>query len=86
MFPSPDSCQFPHQTPPGQLLGGLHGKSLQLEALWAAGDISSLPYSAKLQAAVVLNPGYSTLPPVFSLCLNWKGERTSSNDDNIRVS
>ncbi|KFQ64109.1 THO complex subunit 5 [Pelecanus crispus] len=65
--------------------GGLHGKSPQLEALWAVGDISSLPCSAKLQAAVVLNPGYSTLPPVFSLCLNWKGERTSSNDDNIRA-
>ncbi|XP_009328133.1 PREDICTED: THO complex subunit 5 homolog [Pygoscelis adeliae] len=41
--------------------------------------------TAKLQAAVVLNPGYSTLSPVFSLCLNWKGERTSSNDDNIRA-
>ncbi|XP_066056101.1 THO complex subunit 5 homolog isoform X2 [Chamaea fasciata] len=41
--------------------------------------------TAKLQAAVVLNPGYSTLPPVFSLCLNWKGERNSSNDDNIRA-
>ncbi|KFW71241.1 THO complex subunit 5, partial [Pygoscelis adeliae] len=65
--------------------GGLHGKSLRLEAPWAAGDVSSLPCSAKLQAAVVLNPGYSTLSPVFSLCLNWKGERTSSNDDNIRA-
>uniref|UniRef100_A0A8C4ULN4 THO complex 5 n=1 Tax=Falco tinnunculus TaxID=100819 RepID=A0A8C4ULN4_FALTI len=41
--------------------------------------------TAKLQAAVVLNPGYSTLSPIFSLCLNWKGERTSSNDDNIRA-
>ncbi|NXX86550.1 THOC5 protein, partial [Urocolius indicus] len=41
--------------------------------------------TAKLQAAVVLNPGYSTLPPIFSLCLNWKGERTGSNDDNIRA-
>ncbi|KFV50747.1 THO complex subunit 5, partial [Tyto alba] len=69
----------------GQLLGGLHGASLQLEALGAVGDVSLLPFSAKLQAAVVLNPGYSTLPPVFSLCLNWKGERTSSNDDNIRA-
>lgn len=49
------------------------------------GDVSSLPFPAKLQAAVVLNPGYSTLPPIFSLCLNWKGERTGSNDDNIRV-
>lgn len=47
--------------------------------------MTPFPCSAKLQAAVVLNPGYSTLPPVFSLCLNWKGERNSSNDDNIRV-
>ncbi|KFW90410.1 THO complex subunit 5, partial [Phalacrocorax carbo] len=65
--------------------GGLHGKSLQWEAPWSVGDISSLPCAAKLQAAVVMNPGYSTLPPIFSLCLNWKGERTSSNDDNIRA-
>ncbi|XP_017692937.1 PREDICTED: THO complex subunit 5 homolog [Lepidothrix coronata] len=47
--------------------------------------VTPVPCSAKLQAAVVLNPGYSTLPPVFSLCLNWKGERNSSNDDNIRA-
>ncbi|KFO66060.1 THO complex subunit 5 [Corvus brachyrhynchos] len=47
--------------------------------------VMPFPCSAKLQAAVVLNPGYSTLPPVFSLCLNWKGERNSSNDDNIRA-
>ncbi|KFP53814.1 THO complex subunit 5 [Cathartes aura] len=58
---------------------------LGIESGRAAGDVSSLPCSAKLQAAVVLNPGYSTLPPIFSLCLNWKGERTSSNDDNIRA-
>ncbi|KAG8455654.1 hypothetical protein GDO86_001733 [Hymenochirus boettgeri] len=41
--------------------------------------------TAKLQGAVVINPGYCAIPPVFSLCLNWKGERWSSNDDNIRV-
>ncbi|MEE6511042.1 hypothetical protein FKM82_017225 [Ascaphus truei] len=41
--------------------------------------------TAKLQAALVLNPGYCSIPPVFSLCLNWKGERNSSNDENIRV-
>ncbi|XP_038619582.1 THO complex subunit 5 homolog isoform X2 [Tachyglossus aculeatus] len=41
--------------------------------------------TAKLQAAVVLNPGYSSVPPIFSLCLNWKGEKTNSNDDNIRA-
>uniref|UniRef100_A0A8C3SPK7 THO complex 5 n=2 Tax=Chelydra serpentina TaxID=8475 RepID=A0A8C3SPK7_CHESE len=41
--------------------------------------------TAKLQAAVVLNPGYSSMPPIFNLCLNWKGEKTNSNDDNIRA-
>ncbi|XP_068937805.1 THO complex subunit 5 isoform X1 [Petaurus breviceps papuanus] len=41
--------------------------------------------TAKLQAAVVLNPGYSSIPPIFRLCLNWKGEKTSSDDDNIRA-
>ena len=34
---------------------------------------------------MVLNPGYSSIPPVFQLCLNWKGEKTNNNDDNIRV-
>ncbi|NXC22059.1 THOC5 protein, partial [Corythaeola cristata] len=77
LIPTPDT--------PRAVSGSLHGKFLQLEALWAPGDVSSLPCTAKLQAAVVLNPGYSTLPPVFSLCLNWKGERTGSNDDNIRA-
>ncbi|XP_006008517.1 THO complex subunit 5 homolog isoform X1 [Latimeria chalumnae] len=41
--------------------------------------------TAKLHAAVVLNPGYSVVSPVFSLCLNWKGEKNGSNDDNIRA-
>ncbi|XP_075686002.1 THO complex subunit 5 isoform X1 [Rhinoderma darwinii] len=41
--------------------------------------------TAKLHAAVVLNPGYCLIPPLFSLCLNWKGERSSTNDENIRV-
>uniref|UniRef100_A0A2K5CBT1 THO complex 5 n=1 Tax=Aotus nancymaae TaxID=37293 RepID=A0A2K5CBT1_AOTNA len=40
---------------------------------------------ATLQAAVVLNPGYSSIPPIFQLCLNWKGEKTNSNDDNIQA-
>ncbi|XP_066459899.1 THO complex subunit 5 homolog isoform X1 [Eleutherodactylus coqui] len=41
--------------------------------------------TAKLHGAVVLNPGYSLIPSLFSLCLNWKGERSSRNDENIRV-
>ncbi|KAM9329638.1 THO complex subunit 5 [Gastrophryne carolinensis] len=41
--------------------------------------------TAKLQGAVVLNPGYCSIPPLFSLCLNWKGKRSSRNDENIRV-
>ncbi|KAM9219305.1 THO complex subunit 5 isoform 1-T1 [Leptosomus discolor] len=84
-LPFPWQLPVPTLDAPGAASGGLRGKSLRLEALWALGDGFALPCSAKLQAAVVLNPGYSTLPPVFSLCLNWKGERTSSNDDNIRA-
>ncbi|KFU91036.1 THO complex subunit 5 [Chaetura pelagica] len=75
----------PHTRPlPRAALGGLEGKSRpgwRPQGLW----VMFVPCSAKLQAAVVVNPGYSTLPPVFSLCLNWKGERNSSNDDNIRA-
>lgn len=41
--------------------------------------------TAKLHGAVVLNPGYCFIPPLFSLYLNWKGERSSRNDENIRV-
>ncbi|XP_072271394.1 THO complex subunit 5 isoform X2 [Pyxicephalus adspersus] len=41
--------------------------------------------TAKLQGTVILNPGYCSVPPLFSLCLNWKGERSSRNDENIRV-
>lgn len=52
---------------------------------WVITIFFASPFSAKLQAAVVLNPGYSSIPPVFRLCLNWKGEKTNSNDDNIRV-
>lgn len=52
---------------------------------WVILILFASPFSAKLQAAVVLNPGYSSIPPVFRLCLNWKGEKTNSNDDNIRV-
>uniref|UniRef100_A0A670ZR27 THO complex subunit 5 n=1 Tax=Pseudonaja textilis TaxID=8673 RepID=A0A670ZR27_PSETE len=47
--------------------------------------LAPISAAAKLQAAVVLNPGYSSIPPVFSLCLNWKGEKTNMNDDNIRA-
>ncbi|XP_078523315.1 THO complex subunit 5 isoform X1 [Lissotriton helveticus] len=41
--------------------------------------------TAKLHGVVVLNPGYSAMPPIFTLCLSWKGERNASNDDNIRA-
>ncbi|MGH0131060.1 UNVERIFIED_CONTAM: hypothetical protein FKN15_030222 [Acipenser sinensis] len=41
--------------------------------------------TAKLQAAVVLNPRYSTVPPLFSLSLSWKGERSGRTDDNLRA-
>ncbi|XP_028681129.1 THO complex subunit 5 homolog isoform X1 [Erpetoichthys calabaricus] len=41
--------------------------------------------TAKLQAAIFLNPRYSDVPPFFSLLLHWKGERYGSTDDNLRA-
>ncbi|XP_063310811.1 THO complex subunit 5 homolog [Pelobates fuscus] len=41
--------------------------------------------TAKMEAVVVLNPGYCAVPPLFRLCLHWKGDRSSSNDENIRA-
>lgn len=41
--------------------------------------------SARLQAAVVMNPRYPEVSPLFSLSLSWKGERSGRTDDNLRV-
>uniref|UniRef100_A0A4W4GX09 THO complex subunit 5 homolog n=1 Tax=Electrophorus electricus TaxID=8005 RepID=A0A4W4GX09_ELEEL len=41
--------------------------------------------SARLQAAVVLNPRYPEITPLFSLSLLWKGERSGRTDDNLRA-
>ncbi|XP_062858868.1 THO complex subunit 5 homolog [Trichomycterus rosablanca] len=41
--------------------------------------------TARLQAAVVLNPRYPEITPLFSLSLLWKGERSSRTDDNLRA-
>ncbi|XP_043924401.1 THO complex subunit 5 homolog isoform X1 [Protopterus annectens] len=41
--------------------------------------------TAKLHVAVAMNPGYSSIPPVFCLCLDWKSERTSKTDDNVKA-
>ncbi|XP_051923822.1 THO complex subunit 5 homolog [Hippocampus zosterae] len=41
--------------------------------------------TARLQAAVVLNPRYPEISPLFSLSLNWKGERSGHTDDNLRA-
>lgn len=40
---------------------------------------------ARLHAAVVLNPRYPEVAPLFSLSLSWKGERSGHTDDNLRV-
>ncbi|CAG08561.1 unnamed protein product [Tetraodon nigroviridis] len=40
---------------------------------------------ARLQAAVVLNPRYPEVSPLFSLSLSWKGERSGQTDDNLRA-
>uniref|UniRef100_A0A3Q3X5Y1 THO complex 5 n=1 Tax=Mola mola TaxID=94237 RepID=A0A3Q3X5Y1_MOLML len=41
--------------------------------------------TARLQAAVVLNPRYPEVSPLFSLSLSWKGERSGRTDDNLRA-
>ncbi|XP_026856791.2 THO complex subunit 5 homolog [Electrophorus electricus] len=41
--------------------------------------------TARLQAAVVLNPRYPEITPLFSLSLLWKGERSGRTDDNLRA-
>uniref|UniRef100_A0A8C9VPH2 THO complex 5 n=1 Tax=Scleropages formosus TaxID=113540 RepID=A0A8C9VPH2_SCLFO len=41
--------------------------------------------TACLQAAVVLNPRYPEVTPLFALSLNWKGERSGRTDDNLRA-
>jgi len=42
--------------------------------------------SARLRAAVVLNPRYPEVSPLFSISLSWKGEHSGCSDDNLRVS
>ncbi|XP_077571017.1 THO complex subunit 5 homolog [Stigmatopora nigra] len=41
--------------------------------------------TATLRAAVVLNPRYPEISPLFSLSLSWKGERSGRTDDNLRA-
>lgn len=41
--------------------------------------------SARLLSAVVVNPRYPEVMPLFSLSLLWKGERSGRTDDNLRV-
>ncbi|RXN38358.1 THO complex subunit 5-like protein [Labeo rohita] len=41
--------------------------------------------TARLLAAVVVNPRYPEVTPLFSLSLHWKGERSGRTDDNLRA-
>ncbi|KAG7280909.1 hypothetical protein CRUP_009195 [Coryphaenoides rupestris] len=41
--------------------------------------------TARLRAAVVLNPRYPEVSPLFSLSLSWKGEHSGCTDDNLRL-
>ncbi|TRY97050.1 hypothetical protein DNTS_001458 [Danionella cerebrum] len=41
--------------------------------------------TASLRAAVVLNPRYPDVSPIFCLSLFWKGERSGRTDDNLRA-
>uniref|UniRef100_A0A8C8JR87 THO complex 5 n=1 Tax=Oncorhynchus tshawytscha TaxID=74940 RepID=A0A8C8JR87_ONCTS len=41
--------------------------------------------TARLQAAVVLNPRYPVISPLFAVSISWKGERSGRTDDNLRA-
>uniref|UniRef100_A0A673MXE7 THO complex 5 n=1 Tax=Sinocyclocheilus rhinocerous TaxID=307959 RepID=A0A673MXE7_9TELE len=41
--------------------------------------------TARLLAAVVVNPRYPEVMPLFSLSLHWKGERSGRTEDNLRA-
>uniref|UniRef100_A0A672RYG7 THO complex subunit 5 homolog n=1 Tax=Sinocyclocheilus grahami TaxID=75366 RepID=A0A672RYG7_SINGR len=41
--------------------------------------------TARLLAAVVMNPRYPEVAPLFSFSLHWKGERSGRTDDNLRA-
>ncbi|XP_064825621.1 THO complex subunit 5 homolog [Oncorhynchus masou masou] len=41
--------------------------------------------TARLQAAVVLNPRYPEVSPLFALSLSWKGDCSGRTDDNLRA-
>uniref|UniRef100_A0A8C1XMH4 THO complex 5 n=1 Tax=Cyprinus carpio TaxID=7962 RepID=A0A8C1XMH4_CYPCA len=41
--------------------------------------------TARLRAAVVMNPRYPEVAPLFSLSLHWKGERSGRTDDNLQA-
>uniref|UniRef100_A0A8C2WBW1 THO complex 5 n=1 Tax=Cyclopterus lumpus TaxID=8103 RepID=A0A8C2WBW1_CYCLU len=41
--------------------------------------------TGKILAAVVMNPRYPEISPLFSLSLSWKGERSGRTDDNLRA-
>uniref|UniRef100_A0A671P601 THO complex subunit 5 homolog n=1 Tax=Sinocyclocheilus anshuiensis TaxID=1608454 RepID=A0A671P601_9TELE len=41
--------------------------------------------TARLLAAVVMNPRYPEVAPLFSLSLHWKGERSGRTDDNLQA-
>uniref|UniRef100_A0A8C7LCK7 THO complex subunit 5 n=1 Tax=Oncorhynchus kisutch TaxID=8019 RepID=A0A8C7LCK7_ONCKI len=40
---------------------------------------------ARLQAAVLLNPRYPVISPLFAVSISWKGERSGRTDDNLRA-
>uniref|UniRef100_A0A8C7LN04 THO complex subunit 5 n=1 Tax=Oncorhynchus kisutch TaxID=8019 RepID=A0A8C7LN04_ONCKI len=41
--------------------------------------------TARLQAAVLLNPRYPVISPLFAVSISWKGERSGRTDDNLRA-
>uniref|UniRef100_A0A4W5M2V7 THO complex 5 n=1 Tax=Hucho hucho TaxID=62062 RepID=A0A4W5M2V7_9TELE len=58
-----------------------HAQPLVLFHLYAIEEYTG----TRLQAAVVLNPRYPEISPLFALSLSWKGECSGRTDDNLRA-
>ena len=48
--------------------------------------LAVLTVSAKMMVHAVVSSDYPNTPPLLVVCINWKMQRHSLNDENIRVS
>ncbi|KAI2648599.1 hypothetical protein H4Q32_018743 [Labeo rohita] len=68
-----------------QKLGGLQFSSDGAQELGFVQHVLKARLVSRLLAAVVVNPRYPEVTPLFSLSLHWKGERSGRTDDNLRA-